>query len=124
MRGVEALMNECGAVLQFFGGFGENWPALEECLCYLDEWLPADAYVLAVERAEELLTDDAPIELITFLKVLHRAGEFWSEPVVDNDRFNRKPVPFHVLLNLSKTTSSIEDRFARAARDAGIVVKR
>ena len=50
MRRLPDLMNEFGAALQFFDGFGENWHALKECLSYLDEWLPATAYVLVVSN--------------------------------------------------------------------------
>lgn len=100
MRVTQGLMNEAAAALQLFDGFGENWYALEECLRYLDEWLPADCYVLVVERADELLADDDVDALEAFLVTCEAAGRFWSEPVVDNDRFNRDPKPFHVLLFL------------------------
>src|SRR4030095_2905605 len=38
MRTTRSLMDEVGAALQFFEGFGENWHALQECLEYMDEW--------------------------------------------------------------------------------------
>lgn len=123
MRNTEALMNEFAAALQFFGGFGENWYALEECLGYLDEWLPADAYVLVVERAEELLQEDGLGEKISLLKVLHATGEFWAKSIADDDRFDRPAVPFHVLLNLTSAVSAADTDIARAARDAGIPLR-
>ena len=43
MRSRQGLMNEFGAALQFFEGFGENWHALKDCLSHLDEWMPAEA---------------------------------------------------------------------------------
>ncbi len=123
MRNTGALMNEFAAALQFFGGFGENWYALEECLGYLDEWMPADAYVLVVERAEELLLEDGMDEKIALLKVLHATGEFWAKPIADSDRFDRPAVPFHVLLNLSSTKAAANTDIVRAARDAGIPLR-
>src|SRR5262245_45408621 len=124
MRSTEALMNEFGAALQFFEGFGENWYALEECLGYLDEWLPADAYVLMIEKAEELLQSEGPSEMATLLKVLHSTGESWSKPITDNDRFNRNAIPFHVLLNVSDRVSSFSAvRILQVARDAGIPLR-
>jgi len=121
MRTTQALMDEFGAALQLFEGFGENWYALGECLSYLDEWLPADVYVLVVERAEELLVEEAA-DLRALLKTLDDAAGFWSKPVLGNGRFDRGPVPFHVLLNLSgsggHTTS--RERIQRAAADAGV----
>ena len=47
---------------------GENWLALEECSEYLDEWMPSQAYVLVVERAEEVLSEEQPDQMIAFLK--------------------------------------------------------
>lgn len=122
MRSVEALMSEFGAALQFFEGFGENWYALEDCLTCLDEWLPADAYVLVVERAEEVLEEEEETQLAALLKTLHEAGECWSKAVEDNDRFDRSPVPFHVLLNLSADRPAAASRIAEAARVASVPV--
>ncbi len=64
-------MNEFSAAFQFFDGFGENWGALEECLCYLDEWLPADGYVVLIEGVEFLLAEEAS-EMPTLLRLLNR----------------------------------------------------
>jgi Barstar (barnase inhibitor) len=121
MRTTGELMTEFGAVLQLFEGFGENWYALEECLSYLDEWLPAEAYVLVVDRAEEVLADE-PTDLAAFLKTIDAAGEFWSKPVEGNGRFDRGPVAFHVLLNLSGADESLEaeSRIRYAAAEAGV----
>lgn len=99
MRCTADLMNEAAAALQFFDNFGENWYALEECLCYLDEWMPAEAYVIVIERSEELLVGD-DVALRALLATLHAAGEFWSRPVEGSDRFVRGAVPFHILLNV------------------------
>lgn len=121
MRNTEALMNEFAAALQFFQEFGENWYALEECLGYLDEWLPADAYVLVVERAEELLQDSG--EVTSLLTVLHATGDFWARPIADGGRFDRPAKPFHVLLNVSTTIAPAETDIAKAARDAAIPLR-
>lgn len=119
MRTTQALMNEFGAALQFFEGFGENWYALEECLEYLNEWLPADAYVLVVENAEELLQEEQPNQMSALLKTLHEAGESWAKPITDNDRFNRRAIPFHVLLHVSENGPTAAEPTA-AERIVGI----
>jgi len=119
-----ALMDEFGASLQFFDGFGENWQALGECLECLDEWLPADAYVLVVEGAEDLLRDEEPSQVVALLKTLHDAGEWWAKPITDNDRFNRDAIPFHVLLNVGENDASAIDRIAGIASEANVPVHR
>lgn len=106
MRTVDSLMNEFAAALQFFEGFGNNWHALTECLEYMDEWLPSDAYILVIEGAEELLISEADEAVGYFLDVLHRVGEWWAKPITDNGRFNRKSIPFHVLIHVSDTVGS------------------
>jgi hypothetical protein len=91
------FMDEIGAALQFFYGFGENWSAVAEMLRIMDEWLPGNGYVLVVEHAEELFRD-TPAELKTLLRVIHLAGDEWSQPVEGNGRFDRPARPFHVIL--------------------------
>jgi hypothetical protein len=124
MRTTAALMNEFAASLQFFEGFGENWYALGECLNYLDEWLPADAYVLVVEGAEELLKDEQPEQMAALMKTLHEAGEWWSKPIAGDDPFNRNGIPFHVLLNVAETEPSAADRICNIAAQVKVPVRR
>lgn len=123
MRTTPDLMDEFGASLQFFGGFGENWYALEECLDYLDEWLPADAYVLVIEGAEELLRDESPEQMAALLITLKNAGDWWSKPITDNDRFNRSAIPFHVLFNVGEKESSAMNRIVHIAAEANVPVR-
>jgi len=124
MKTTAALMDEFGAALQFFTGFGENWHALGECLAYLDEWLPAAAYVLVVEDAEEVLRDERPDQMVALLKTLHNAGEWWAKPITSNGRFNRNAIPFHVLLNVTDGFALDADRIARLADGASVPVRR
>lgn len=123
MRTLDSLMDEFGASLQFFDGFGENWYALSECLSYLDEWLPADAYILVVENAEELLQDEEPAQIEALFVTLHDVGEWWAKAITDNGRFNRKERPFHVLLNVSKKESLAIERIVYIANNANIPIK-
>ena len=106
MRTVTGLMNEFAAAFQFFDGFGENWHALEDCLKDLSESLPADAYVLVIERAEELLMDEPDAERDALLLTFGHVCRWWSEPVIGNGRFDRAPKPFHVLMKLSDGASA------------------
>jgi hypothetical protein len=102
MRTYEGLMNEFGAVLQFFDGFGENWNALSECLRYMDEWIPGDAYILVITHPQEVLIEEDSEELETFLRILNRVGDWWSHAITDNVPFNRPPIPFHVVLQCTE----------------------
>lgn len=111
-RDVPGLMSEFGAAFQIFEAFGENWHALEESLCYLDEWLPAEGYVLVVERAEQLLCD-TPEELRSFVAVMTDVARWWAKPVVNNTRFNRPPRPFQVVLEIGGDAELIR-RFEQA----------
>jgi len=84
MRSRSGLMGEFAAALQFFDGFGGNWHALKECLCYLDEWMPADAYVLLVTSCHELLVDGDQAALEWLIVTLQEAGAF---PQQSSQRF-------------------------------------
>ncbi len=94
IRTRQEMMNEFGAALQFFEGFGENWHALKERLSYLDEWLPGDAYVLVVTEAHLVLDREPSDQLHWLLQTFNEVGEWWSEPITDNGRFNRGPIPY------------------------------
>jgi hypothetical protein len=123
MRSKADLMNEFGAALQFFEGFGENWVALKECLIYLDEWTCADAYVLVVEQAEEVLALEQADQMEALLKTLQEVGEWWSKPITDNGRYNRKAIPFHTLLNYSEDKIGLADVIIQMAKEANIPVR-
>jgi hypothetical protein len=103
MKSWQGLHDEFSASLQFFDGYGEVGPALEECLECLDEWLPTGAYVLVVEGAEEVLIDEEEQEqgLSCLLGILNRVGISFSLPIEGNPPFDRPPIPFHVLLFVS-----------------------
>ena len=124
MRTTAALMDEFAASLQFFDGFGENWHALRDCLFCLDEWLPADTYVLVIEGAEDLLQDESSEQVIALLKTLHEAGEWWSRPVTDNGRFNRKAIPFHAVFNVSEAKPSAAKQLCRCAATAHVPIRK
>lgn len=120
MRTFDGLMNEFGAALQFFSGFGDNWPALDEMLCHLDEWMPADAYVLVVENAVDVLSSEVAADLLTWLRVMQQAGAYWSRPLLGKSRFTRDAVPFNTVLCFSSRMDFSDHRLSSVARDGGI----
>ena len=108
------LMNEFLVAFQFaISRFGANWYALKDCLTCLDEWLPATRYIVYITDADYALSEQ-PEEWKWFLLTLHEVGSAWSKAITDNGRFNREPVPFHVLLkyeygNLHKVLNSVRE---------------
>jgi hypothetical protein len=123
MRTTPALMDEFAAAWQFFEGFGNNWYALRECLEYVDEWLPAAAYILVIEKAEEVLADEEPDQTVALLKTLSEIGDWWANPIEGNDRFNRGSVPFHTLLHLSSNSGGTTGRLLSAAQISNIPIR-
>ena len=54
LGGVEStrgLMERLAEGLRFPEYFGRNWDALHDCLCDLNEWIPADGYTVQIRRA-------------------------------------------------------------------------
>jgi RNAse (barnase) inhibitor barstar len=99
MRTATALFDEVGAALQFPPYFGENLNALDECLADL-EWLPADAYVLVVLNAAQVLDQDRPEAKRAFWEVLEGAAREWGQPA--HGQGARPPRPFRVLLQCTQ----------------------
>jgi hypothetical protein len=102
MRTTKALMAEIAAAFQFFAGFGENWSALDDSLPSMYLELPADAYIVVINGAEELLRDEPVDETRKCLQVFNAVGAQWSVPNPDNGWFTRKALPFHVLFNVQR----------------------
>lgn len=124
MKTRQALMDEFAAAFQFFEGFGENWLALGDCLSYLDEWLPADGYVVVIERTEDLLGEEEDEQSVALLKTLDDAGKWWSQAITDNGRHNRPAIPFHALLHVTDGANNGLERIEELAQKAGVAVRR
>jgi hypothetical protein len=123
MRTSKALMDEFASAFQFFDQFGENWYALRECLCYMDEWMKTESYVVLFTDSEQILIDEHPDELRYLLKSLDECGKWWSQPVSSNGRFNRDPVPFHSLFLLPPSDSpAVLERYVVAAKGSDVLI--
>ena len=70
-HGKEALLKAIAAALDFPDWFGENWDALEDCLCDLS-WRKSAGHVLVFEQARE------GDELGVLIDVLRSAAEYWA----------------------------------------------
>jgi hypothetical protein len=96
---LDGFFAEMGAALQLPAYFGENWPALDECLKDLS-WLPGPAYVLIVTEADMLFRDDEFDSLPTFLRLAEGVGEEWSAPTDTGEPWGHGSVPFHVVFQV------------------------
>lgn len=93
----DRLMDEVGAALQLPLYFGENWPALAECLQDLDWVDPAAGLVVVVSDADRLLADE-PVELAPLLRALTGAVRSWAAPVEQGEWWDRPAVAVRVVL--------------------------
>lgn len=96
MKDAEGVLAEFADKLQFPSYFGHNWAALDECLTDL-EWLPAEAYLLQIWQAQQLL-ENSDHNIRALLQILEKAGQEWSEAVQVGEYWDRDPVPFHSML--------------------------
>lgn len=120
MRTVASLFDELAAALQFPYYFGENWPALDECLADMD-WLPMTVgIVVLVYDALEVLADAAEAELAILVRSIEAARSQYAAPIELGEWWDRPTVPFHVVLH---STNPKDSRSLRAAwRKAGAVI--
>jgi hypothetical protein len=98
---LDGFFDEIGAALQLPAYFGENWPALDECLKDLS-WLRGPAYVLIVTEADSLFRDDEFDSLPTLLKLAASAAEAWAVPADTGKPWGHGSVPFHVVFQVRK----------------------
>jgi RNAse (barnase) inhibitor barstar len=104
----EGLLDEFARGLDFPQYFGRNWDALEDCLTDL-EWLSAEAFVLIITNADQVLKKDRG-DLKTFAGILTAAAAHWlsAEP----------PASFHCLFHCEP--GSAED-LKQTLAEGGIV---
>jgi hypothetical protein len=115
MRSEKAMFDEFGAAFQFPYNFGENWPALDECLADLS-WLPAkSAYVLLVTNARDVLAQEPTRDLDVLVRVLSKVAVEWATPVDLGEWWDRPGVPFHVVLQATpEDAAQVEARWTAA----------
>jgi len=102
MTKVDALDNECSAVLQFPWYFGENWPAFDECIRDLS-WLPADVYTLIITDSLAVLSEEDEKQFSIFVEILDKASREWGQPVETSEWWSRSAKPFHVIFQCHKS---------------------
>jgi RNAse (barnase) inhibitor barstar len=104
MRTDAALFAEFNRTLDFPDYFGRNWPALEDCLIDL-AWLPAPAYLLAVEDSDQVLAQEPDERVGLFADLLVRVARTWAREVA-GVAWARPAVPFHLLLHVRSASTA------------------
>ena len=103
-RTKERLLKEIAVTLAFPDYFGENWDALEECLCDLS-WVSGTGHLLLIEEAEALLAG-ADKDYRTFLSILRATGGYWA-----SDEAGRSAKPFHTVCAVTEEGKSARPRW-------------
>jgi|SRR5579884_2902893 len=96
MGSLQKLYDEFAAALQFPYYFGDNIPALDECLADL-EWLPADAYILFIFDSPLLLVSESQATLTVVLETLRDVQETWNTKHPATSAAAGSGIPFHVV---------------------------
>lgn len=72
----EAFFYEISASFQFPWYFGENWAALDECMCDLD-WLKFESIVIAIDDFQMMFCEDASLQTL-LVKYLTIMVDYWK----------------------------------------------
>ena len=83
----ELFLHDIAVALRFPFYFGNNWDALDECLCDL-EWLHFRKIMIVIENFTCFLLDN-PIDKDICIECMNEAAEYWL----------KRDIPFVVLLN-------------------------
>lgn len=106
-----AFLNELSAAFQFPGYFGENWDGVADCLADL-KWLPAQAHVVVIANANQLLSMEPVSELKTMLSMFKHVAE--------NKLKAKKPIPFHVVFHAGTDhAAALRQRLKEAGASIG-----
>lgn len=119
MRDFHGLFDEFATRLEFPSYFGRNYNALKDCLTDL-AWLPGDGYILIARDAEMLLAQESDKDFSALLELLQSVCEQWARPISEGEVWDRKALPFHVVLQTtSRELSVLRTRLEKAGIAAG-----
>ena len=122
MRSVNALFDELAAALQFPYYFGENWPALDECLSDMDWLSPRSGITIVIFDAIDVLSSEDPVELETFVRLIGRAASTYSRPIDSGEWWDRPPIPFHIVLQATpEESTAVQSRWRAGGAELRLV---
>ncbi|WP_270164503.1 barstar family protein [Paenibacillus sp. SYP-B4298] len=115
---VEKLFDEFSAVYQFPYYFSANWNSFEECINDL-AWLQADAYIMCISNAENLL-QLSNSDFDSFTSILADSVREWQDgrnlgAVVTSS------TPFNIIFHCAKEN---EYELIMKLRESGILLER
>lgn len=96
MRSAEAFFAEFVREFRFPEYFGWNWAAFAECITELSG-RPAPAYLLTIERADQLLVD-SPTDREIFFRLIRDVTLHWANSFGLGPEWGGGEVPFNVAL--------------------------
>ncbi|RXZ71899.1 hypothetical protein ESP51_07055 [Agromyces albus] len=98
MRTLQALFDEFASALQFPLYFGGNKDAFDECLADLEGLPPASGFVVVITEIDQVLAHAGAESLRWLIGSLAGAAAGWAQPVELGEWWDRRAVPFHVVL--------------------------
>ncbi|WP_215543324.1 barstar family protein [Amycolatopsis sp. CA-230715] len=91
--------------LLFPGYFGRNWPAFDECLSDVYEFVHRPCVVLAFTHSSSLLSCE-PSDISILLKIFKKVAAELSKPINIGENWDRPAVSFHVLFDVGIDVAS------------------
>ncbi|MCU7829566.1 MAG: barstar family protein [Candidatus Thiodiazotropha sp. (ex Myrtea sp. 'scaly one' KF741663)] len=112
MHDFDGLFTEFSIGLKFPDYFGRNFNALDECMADL-EWLNLNTYIIFIKNASEILEKNTNRDFDALIKLLDNVAYEWSKPVKLGEEWDRDPVPFHVILQVTDQVKRDQEKRGR-----------
>ncbi|MEV3978205.1 barstar family protein [Nonomuraea sp. NPDC049758] len=84
--------------LSFPDYFGHNWPAFDECLADVYEWLSVRTLVLLFVNSEMLLSHDQA-DLPTLIRIIEKVARELAEEISEGQSWDRPSVALHAVFD-------------------------
>ncbi len=92
--------------LSFPDYFSPNWPAFEECLADIYEWLSVDVLILLFVDSAELLSRDKA-DLPALFTVFAKVGSELAGEISEGEPWDRPSVAFHAVFDMGIEAHSV-----------------
>ncbi|MFB6719478.1 barstar family protein [Kribbella sp. NPDC056345] len=99
MQTLDGFFDVVAREFSFPDYFGRNWPAFDECLSDIYEYM-GNRSVVAVFRNSEFLLRCSKEDLQILISIVHKVAPELAEGVAKGEPWDRPPVAFHVVFDL------------------------